>query len=121
MSLIALAASPHGELSIVVDLPDKRHQSIPHLPGILRVSREILVQESFLIQKPPYERRHKQAERTESPRRAERKRHPNKQRQHSGIHRVAHDSVWARRDDCLPLRYLDRRSGITILANDEVH
>ena len=35
------------------DLPDKRHQSIPHLPGILRISRQILVQESFLIQKPP--------------------------------------------------------------------
>src|SRR5258705_4891248 len=62
--------------SFFFDLPDKRHQSIPHFPGILRISRQILVQEFFLIQKPPYERRHNEDERTESPPRAERKRGP---------------------------------------------
>ena len=40
--------------SFFFDLPDKRHQSIPHFLSILRISRQILVQESFLIQKPPY-------------------------------------------------------------------
>src|SRR4029434_4087782 len=97
--------------SFFFDLPDKRYQSIPHFPGILRMSRQILVQESFLIQKPPYERRHKQNERAESPPRAERKRGPYEQRKHSGIHRVAHDGVVAGRDDRLSLDY-DRKRGV---------
>lgn len=107
--------------SFFFDLPDKRHQSIPHFLSILRISRQILVQESFLIQKPPYERRHKQNERAQSAPRAERKRGSYEQRKHSCIHRVAHDGVGARRDDRLTLGYLDRGSSITILANDEVH
>src|SRR6266478_4232696 len=88
------------------------------LSGYTPYIREILVQECFLIQKPPYEHRHEEDERAESPPRAERKRGPYEQRRHSGIHRVAHDGVRARRDDRLPLGYLDRGSSITILAND---
>jgi anti-anti-sigma factor len=120
-SNLSIYPSRDGRDSFFFDLPHKRHQSIPHFLSILRISRQILVQESFLIQKPPYERRHKQDEREEPPPRAERKRGPYKQRKHSGIHRVAYDGVRARRDDRLSLGYLDSGSSITILANDEVH
>src|SRR5262245_43764515 len=80
----------------------------------------MLVQASFLIEKPPDQPRREPNEGEETRPATDRNRRPDEQRKRSGIHRMAHDSIRPRRDDRLPLDDLDRGSGVTILANDKV-
>src|SRR2546427_1684489 len=92
---------------------------MPHFILILRIARQILHQQSFLLKDSPYKREHHEEEREESPPRAERKSRADEKNKASHIHRVTHECVESGRDDFLVGIDLDscRGKGIFLVQN----
>src|SRR4030095_16621953 len=88
---------------------------------VFGVSGQIAGEESFLVKKPPNEKRHHYSERDKPPVRAERQRRAKEVQGVTRVHRMANDRVWPGRNFLLILDDLDGCGSERVLSiNEEV-
>src|SRR6185295_14621261 len=96
------------------DLPEIRHEAMPHLLRIFSVPRQVVLQKLLLVEDSPDQHRRRESENREAPPRAERERYAYDHNKHSRIHRMPYKGVRACRYDLLAFKCLDCRASEAI-------